>query len=225
MSEIEIFNKVIKSKVFSGEKLSKFIAAESEFIDCSFEGMNIKDICFGAGIQKTKYINCSFDNSTFSSNVPGVARFEGCSFKNIKIKKFFCVDVEFVDCVFSGEIKQGNFLGVNKPLNGKPKVNEYRNNDFSQLNLVDVGFVSIDLTLQKFPKNDYLILITDMTKFLLACEIKAKSISDINLYDNAKLVINILSLESEGGNNQLLLDLNSFPKRLQKAAEFICHTD
>jgi uncharacterized protein YjbI with pentapeptide repeats len=146
MDNIEVFGRRLKLESFAGRKVSKFLAVESEFVECSFEDMEIKDICFGGGASQTRYLNCSFDNSVFSSNVAGTARFENCSFKNVTIKKLFCVKVEFVNCVFTGEITKGNFAGVNDGLDGSSTRNEYIGNDFRGLDLKDVGFANVDLT-------------------------------------------------------------------------------
>ncbi|MCG7564649.1 hypothetical protein [Pseudoalteromonas sp. McH1-42] len=221
MNDIEIFNQRLKSESFSGQKVSKFIAVESEFLDCSFKDMSIKDICFGGGSKQTRYVNCNFDNSTFSSNVPGVARFENCSFKNVKVRKLFCVDVEFIDCVFSGELKQGNFVGIHREIDGTSKTNEYKNNDFSELAFGDVGFIDIDLSLQKFPHRGALAVITDVSRFLTNAKAEIEKIVEHSMYDDAAKVLTILEMESEGGNNQLLVDKFSFPKKLQEAAELV----
>ncbi|WP_125564211.1 hypothetical protein [Pseudoalteromonas rubra] len=221
MNDIEIFNQRLKSESFSGQKVSKFIAVESEFLDCSFKDMSIKDICFGGGSKQTRYVNCNFDNSKFSSNVPGVARFENCSFKNVKVRKLFCVDVEFIDCVFSGELKQGNFVGIHREIDGTSKTNEYKNNDFSELAFGDVGFVDIDLSLQKFPHRGALAVITDVSRFLTNAKVEIEKIAEHSMYDDAAKVLTILEMESERGNNQLLVDKLSFPKKLQEAAELV----
>jgi len=221
MNDIEIFNQRLKSESFSGQKVSKFIAVESEFLDCYFQDMNVKDMCFGGGIKQTKYVNCTFDNTTFSSSVPGVARFENCSFKNVMVKKFFCVDVEFISCVFSGEIKHGNFVGIHRGIDGATKINEFKDNDFSGLILGDVGFTDIDLSLQKFPKNGGLAVISDVSSFLSNAKSEVEKIADHAMYDSAVKVLKILEMESDGGNNQLLVDKLSFPKKLQEAAELV----
>ena len=150
MENIEITNKRVTSKSYSGKSISKFLAVGSEFVNCSFDNMKIKEICFGGGTKQSQYFNCTFDKSVFSSYVPGIARFQNCSFKNVKIKKLFCVDVEMINCVFSGELQQGNFVGIHRNIDGSSSVNEFRGNDFVNLKLGDVGFIDIDLTLQKF---------------------------------------------------------------------------
>ncbi|KPV93713.1 hypothetical protein AN214_04251 [Pseudoalteromonas sp. P1-9] len=221
MSDIEIFNQRLKSESFSGQKVNKFIAVESEFLDCSFQDMIIKDICFGGGTKQTKYVNCTFDNTSFSSNVLGVARFENCSFKNVKVKKFFCIDAEFINCVFSGEIKQGNFVGKHRDVDGKTRTNEIQDNDFTGLVFGDVGFTNIDLSMQKFTQNENLAVITDVSSFISNIKSEVEKITDFAMYDSAVKVLTILEMESDGGNNQMLVDKLSFPKKLQEAAELV----
>lgn len=221
MEDIEIFNKRMRCKSFSGKKLSKFLAVESEFINCHFENMSIKDVCFGGGSKQTLYFGCIFDNSVFSSNAPGVARFENCSFRNIKIKKFFCVDVEMIDCTFSGEIEQGNFIGVHRDVSGEISVNEFRGNDFSDLRLGDVGFSGLDLTAQKMPVGSDFLVISNVKNFLTKVRTDCASIKNQQLSDAILRVLGIMALESEGGNNQMFVDRRSFPIDLKDAMDFI----
>ncbi len=221
MENIEIFNQHLDDKTFFGKAISKFIAVECEFINCRFENLKIKDICFGAGTKKTRYINCSFDNSTFSSSVAGMARFENCSFKNVKIKKLFCVDIEMVNCIFSGELKKGNFLGVHHDINGNEFINEFHNNDFTDLVLGDVGFNNIDLLLQKLPNEPRFSVIYDVNNFILRAKSELEKVKGTEVFDSIASVINILELESEGGNNHLFVDKNSFPKKLLEGAEIV----
>jgi uncharacterized protein YjbI with pentapeptide repeats len=221
MENIEIIKQNLKSKSFSGKKVSKFLIVESKFVDCSFESMNIKDICFGAGTKKSTYVNCVFDNSIFSSNVPGIARFESCSFKNVTIKKLFGVEIELINCVFSGEFKQGNLVGVFRDVDGSTKRNEFQGNDFTNLEFLDVAFSDINLTLQKFSRDKGYSVITDVDLFLLKAKELINSIEDFKVFDSANKVISIIELESEGGNNQLFIDKNNFPKLLQEAASIV----
>lgn len=181
MEDIEIFNQIVKSTSFSGKSVSKFLAVESEFIDCQFENMRIKDVCFGAGGKQSRYINCSFDNSVFSSNAPGVARFENCSFQNVKIKKFFCVDIEMINCILSGEIVQGNFVGARHRVDGSMSVNGFHGNDFTDLRLDDADFIRIDLTAQRLPVGSDYLIILDAKDFLSKTREGAAHIKGQNL--------------------------------------------
>jgi hypothetical protein len=221
MNRIEIVNEKVKSESYSGAIISKFIAVESEFLNCSFENMKIEDVCFGGGIKQTRYVNCSFDNSVFSSNAPGIARFENCSFKNVQIRNFFCVDVDFVNCIFSGEIKKGNFVGVHSDVDGSSKINEYINNNFEGLKIGDVGFSNIDLTMQTFSLNSTYAIILDVSYLIKIAKSELHNILDQTLYCAVSKVITILEYENEESNNQMLIDRNSFPDSLIDAVSLV----
>lgn len=221
MERIEIVDECLKFVSFSGEFLSKFTAIDSEFISCQFEDMKIKDICFGSGSNKSKYVNCSFNNSEFSSNVAGAARFENCTFQNVKIKKLFCIDVEMINCIFTGEIKKGRFVGVHRDVNGMSTTNEFYGNDFTNLDIGDVGFTNIDLKLQKFPLKEHLLIIFDVKAFLIDAKTQAFKITDKGISESLLNVLSVLEIESKGGNNQMLLDKRSFPKRVQRAVDYL----
>lgn len=221
MDNIEVFNQRVSFESFSGKNISKFLAVESEFFNCSFENMTIKDICFGAGEKASRYVNCSFDNSVFSSNVPGVARFENCSFENIKVKKLFCIDIEMIGCRISGEILQGNFVGIHRGVDGSISVNEFHDNDFTKLKFGDVGFRDIDLVAQKLPTGSDFFVIYDVKSFLVRAKKEAANLNDPNMFDLVSSVLNIMEMESEGGNNQLFVDKRSFPKKLQAAVSIV----
>ena len=221
MENIEFIKQSVKFKSFSGKEISKFLAVESEFVGCSFEKMKIKNICFGAGDKQSRYINCVFDDSEFSSNVPGIARFENCSFKNIKIKKFFCVDIEMINCRMSGEIIQGNFVGIHRDIDGSISVNEFRDNDFTNLKLGDVGFIGIDLTAQKLPVGSDFLVILNVEDFLTKVKAEIINIKDLGLSNSISNVISMIEMVNEGGNNQLFVDKRSFPKNLQDAVSVV----
>lgn len=219
MNTIELTNNIYQGEVFSGQKVSRFSALNCRFVNCKFENMDIKDAVFGLGNKKTQYIGCSFDNSKLSSKVPGVARFENCSFKNVTIKELFCVDVDIVNCSFSGKIKSGNIVGEGSDIDKGKFKNEIVNNDFSALNLDDVGFQGIDLKAQKFPSCDRYAVLTDVTGFIK--EMEASELLRNTNSDAIKKVLNILEMENQGGNNQLLVDKNSFPVSLVKAVDIL----
>lgn len=140
---------------FSGRKLDAFHAIASRFEKCCFEKMSIRDACFGSGLYDSEYYDCSFDGSKFTAVAPGNARFVRCSFRDVLIRQLFCHCVEFVNCKFSGKLLSGYFNGAvppeDVPILGR-HINEFRGNDFIQMELVDVGFRSgIDLSLQRLP--------------------------------------------------------------------------
>lgn len=221
MGSLEFNHQVVNQKTFSGLSVSNFSATACVFTDCLFENMNIQDACFGLGKEKTKYVNCVFDNSIISARTPGIVKFEGCSFRNVKIKEMFCVDVEMVNCVFSGELESGNFVGMRSRTDGTMGINEYRNNDFSELLLKDVGFMGVDLTLQKLPSGKDFLVIHDLHSFLVRVEDEAKKLADKNLSQSIRNLVNMITMEGDGLNNQFFLDRNNFPASLKSAVDAV----
>jgi hypothetical protein len=93
----------------------------------------------------------------------GYSRFVRCSFRNVDLRNWICFEVELVDCVFSGRLRRAVFNGTvrkeKQVLLGREH-NEFHGNDFSAIDLIDVGFrTGIDLTQQRLPTEpEYLYL-------------------------------------------------------------------
>src|SRR5262249_11839771 len=85
----------------------------------------------------------------------GSARFERCSFRDVRLRKWLSFSSEFIDCVFAGDIREAAFLG-RSPLRSKGRQqNDFRGNDFSGVRFGSVEFRGgIDLDLQRLPMND-----------------------------------------------------------------------
>ncbi|MEV4459077.1 hypothetical protein [Microbispora sp. NPDC049633] len=67
------------------------------------------------------------------------------------MKKLMCTATDFIDCVFSGVVKQGQFWG-RTPEYLPRRVNRYDGNDLSGLDFRDVDFrCGVDLTRQTLP--------------------------------------------------------------------------
>lgn len=96
--------------------------------------------------------------------MPGRATFVGCSFRDVKIHDFFCLKAQFVDCVFTGRLKKVVFDA--RPRSGAERLgrdrNEYRGNDFSGAQLVNVSFRGgIDLDQQRLQDGPEYLVIRD----------------------------------------------------------------
>jgi len=150
---------------FSQKNISAFIANNCKFIDCWFSSTRIEQAYFGSGVKETLYRNCTFDGVKIKSLFNGLARFEQCSFRNVRITGWSLQHCDLVDCVFTGEMKSGrtggSFWGAPIPVKHsgiKKSVNEVKGNDFSACKLVGMDFRrGIDLRLQKLPEAaDYL---------------------------------------------------------------------
>jgi hypothetical protein len=77
------------------------------------------------------------------------------------VRKWTCFEAEFIDCTFTGRLQTCIFNGTvseeDRPWVGRER-NEFRGNDFSGAELVDVAFrTGIDLDQQRLPTGpDYL---------------------------------------------------------------------
>jgi len=120
------------------------------------------------------------------------------------------------DCVFTGEIRKGRFVGIHRRVDGTYSSNEFCGNDFSGLEFGDVGFSSIDLLSQTMPKSKDLLTVYDLEKFIRRARLKVSNFKGEDLYDEVLNVINIIELENDGGNNQAFIDRRGFPNSLQK---------
>lgn len=58
--------------------------------------------CFGAGLRRSVYVECTFNGSRVEASYPGIVRFERCSFRDVHLRRWICTRVEFVDCIFTG---------------------------------------------------------------------------------------------------------------------------
>jgi uncharacterized protein YjbI with pentapeptide repeats len=100
-------NETINKADFSGATFDCFTAVGSRFLNCSFENVNFKNICFGGGTSDSTYENCSFNRATINASAPGNARFINCTFVNVDIKIIIALNIELIDCRVSGIIRKG----------------------------------------------------------------------------------------------------------------------
>src|SRR6478736_3516954 len=141
-----------------------FIARGCSFDSCNFTGTRFGAGYFGggegAGFPQTVYRDCTFDRCGLDGIGFGSARFERCSFRDVRLRKWLSFSSEFIDCVFAGDIPEAAFLGCS-PLRSKSRQqNDFRGNDFTSARFGSVEFRGgIDLGLQRLPtKDDHVIL-------------------------------------------------------------------
>ncbi|HEY2017770.1 MAG TPA: hypothetical protein VGH38_29900 [Bryobacteraceae bacterium] len=148
----------------TGISISIFFAKGCRFDFCNFSGTRFRGGYFGGGeaaeFSQTVYRNCCFDGSDLEGIAFGSARFEHCSFRDVRLRKWLCFSSEFIDCVFAGEIREAAFLG-RSPLRSKSRSqNDFRGNDFSAVRFGSVEFRGgIDLSLQRLPMNDRQVIL------------------------------------------------------------------
>lgn len=135
---------------FSGRKLNKMLMLASSFTGCEFTDMRVGNwVTGGARTTVTTYTECVFDRSRIRFNPGGLARFERCSFRDVDLRDWMCFETELVDCLFTGRMRRSFFNGTVPEefveALGRTS-NEFRGNDFSGMDLLDVGFrTGIDL--------------------------------------------------------------------------------
>jgi hypothetical protein len=108
--------------------------------------MRIGNWVTGAGERPSVYVDCVFDGSRIRFNPGGLARFERCSFRDVELRDWMSFGTELIDCVYTGKMRRSFFNG--RPgLHATPGLdrdrNEFRGNDFSGMEFIDVGFRTV----------------------------------------------------------------------------------
>jgi len=215
---------------FDGREFDDFVSVGSNFRDCSFDSCKIENACFGSGVQQSFYNNCTFDSAKLRCPSPGNVRFERCTFREAEILEFFGVTAEFVDCDFFGcTLAKCVFVG-NVPDDEKlvpPRtLNEFSGNDFEDAIFVDVGFRrGIDLSKQKLPSAGPFILISSAQDFLKDVRDRYLQERDLILREQAFTVLRILEFEAQGGQEQLFVSVDMFPRSVTRAVTEIFGND
>jgi hypothetical protein len=223
---LTIENQILKDIDFSGKKLMKFCSINSRFENCKFENMRINNFCPGSGLQVSEYINCSFDGTKLKSVIPGCARFINCSFRNTVINDMFCFETDFINCVFSGKMKgvviNGSVRRENSLKLGKVK-NEIYGNDFSEVEMDDVGFrTGVDLTKQKLPISENYLYLESPTAIL----IRAKELISQWSESEKKRIALVTIKAKEGtiskGQNQIFIIKGDIREDLFNILKMLC---
>jgi hypothetical protein len=128
-----------------------------------------------------------------------------------------------VDCVFSGKLRKTVFNGTVKPEDQSVvgrHTNEFRGNDFSRAKLEDVSFrTGIDLERQKLPEGPSYLYLPDAEAAIQAVRREVIAWSDLDLRQEAMATLNALTVELEGGQRQLLLDIHKPADRGDRAVQ------
>lgn len=206
---------------YSGRKLIQFCTIGCRLEGCRFVGARIDDAQFGSGREMSEYIDCQFDGMHFSHG-GGAARFVRCSFRNVELRNWIFNRAELIDCTFTGRLRKAIFSGA-VPQQFRADVgrerNEFRGNDFSGMELIDVTFRSgIDLTQQKLPSGSQYIYLPDAGKIVDEALSYAATWPESKDQKTAMGILNTLADEVKAGQKQLWLrpddwfGLNSLPR-------------
>jgi hypothetical protein len=207
---------------FSRRRFFQFSAVGSRFESCRFERVRIESASFGAGRATSEYLDCTFDGARLRMGPGGFARFVRCSFREVQIRDWFGFAVELVDCTFSGRLRKAFFNGTvptDQVLAAGRSINEFKGNDFSEMDLVDVSFrTGIDLTQQRLPTGPQYLFVADAMRAVAHARAQVIAWEDLELRQQAMPVLRVLEAEVERGQRQLLLRVDDFPPRKRPAA-------
>jgi uncharacterized protein YjbI with pentapeptide repeats len=219
---------------FSDRKLEGLAVDDCRLTRCRFERMRVKSASFGGGLTTSQYTECSFDGSRFEGTDWGYARFVRCSFRDVRLKGLFGWHAEFVDCVFTGRAERMSFHGrpltgvadaqaladrladllspaeraeMQARIDDAPPdrpVNEFRGNDFSGMDLVDVAFLrGIDLGEQRFPAGS--VILTDPSAAIARARAQVAGWDDDADREFALAILRNLTQALEDGQEQLYM--------------------
>ncbi len=220
--DIIIENRKVMSEVFENLKVDDFRSINSQFYGCAFKDMKIKDICFGSGLSQSVYHDCTFENFDFFSSVAGIALFENCVFVGVDARQFICKEVEFINCKFSGRFRKVLFSGSISTAKNQRKRNRFINNDLSNVSFEDFGFRGgVDLENQKLPPNNDFIYVKQGREFLDFKKSEVIKVSDSRLKDEVDTIIGIYMYKVNEGQDQLYTSINSVPKNLKNAFNWL----
>lgn len=194
---------------FSDRRLLKFHTMRSRFERCKFERLRVEDATFGSGPTQSVYVECSFDGSRLRAPSPGNARFERCTFRDVRLSGFFAFQLEFVDCLFTGRAEKCVFNGA--PLERRRRdvgreVNEFSGNDFSGMELRDVGFrTGVDLTKQRLPTGPPYVYLPHAEVEIARVRAVVSRWADDGARSDALALLRWLEGEAKGDQEQLFL--------------------
>ena len=213
---IFVRDEAVRHVRYSDRRAKTFAAAGSSFTACDFTNVRWTDCGWGAGRTPALYSDCNFDGAHLQARVPGIARFERCTFRNVRLRNWHCDAVEFVDCVFTGTLTAMVFHGsLEDPYTAflSRTRNEFHGNDFSGARLEDVGFRGgIDLTRQILPEQDNLLLVLDALAAVARVEGLINVWDDMDNRARAQGLIRFLRRLTDSGQLQLLLEADDLRK-------------
>jgi hypothetical protein len=150
------------------QKVGTFHATACVFDECDLSALQASAGSMSNGPVPTVWRCCRFDGVDLRGVLPGRARFEACTFTAPRLDQWLCMSADFVDCVFTGELREVLFSGhpVTIPgvagVAGAPRRNEFHGNDFSAALLHHVEFVNgIDLSRQRLPAGPAYLVVGD----------------------------------------------------------------
>lgn len=221
-NDLTIQNQKLVGAVFAEKKIDYFCSINSDFSNCEFKDLLVKNMIFGAGYNQSRYTGCRFENVEFRSVTPGKAMFQDCEFVDINAKYFQCTDIEFINCKFSGKIKKGYINAWWDCDRVGRKVNRVVDNDFSKVEFADFAFRGgVDLVSQKLPDQDDFYFVEDGKHFLSARLSDLENLPNPLLRESVKKLVDLYMFDVDRGQTQLFVSYKNLPKDWRDAFDWL----
>lgn len=146
-----------------GARFVDVLISRTRFVGLLVDGARFERVTFDriavAGgdlgvVDGTLYRECTFDRCVLVEVDPGLARFERCRFVSCNLDGWFANCAEFVACDFDGS-SLGGAIFFARPFEcgdaTRRRVNEFRDNDFTNAKIEGTRFDGIDLSAQRLP--------------------------------------------------------------------------
>lgn len=204
---------------FQRAHFAHFASEASSFVECDFRRAKLPRAAMG-GAQQTVFERCLFDEADLRYVRADNAKFVECSFDNAKIKEWFWFCAELVDCHFAGRIERSKFAGrpfgpCAERIVPPRSENEFRGNDFSGADLVDVSFVfGIDLGGQRWPEDDRYLYLEDAAKKIRRARSEVIRWPAGEERQDALIILEILESSVETGQKDLFVRPDTFSREV-----------
>jgi hypothetical protein len=202
---------------FTGRTLESFVSSGSTFEQCRFDRARLTSLSFGSGTLTSLYRSCTFDGAHFDMFAAGFARFEDCSFRDVRIRNWQCTAVELINCTFTGRLTRSYFHGTvpeqERQYTGRVH-NEFHGNDFSGAELYDTDFRSgIDLTRQRLPGGPQYLYIADAPRVIAEVRRRVAVMEELEQRKELMPLLKVFEPIVAAGQQQLLINLTSWGRR------------
>jgi uncharacterized protein YjbI with pentapeptide repeats len=211
---VTIAHETLNGNSYTALTLDALTVVDSTLRKSVFRDVQSRSVCFGGGRTQSLFEDCTFVNCRFSFGSVGNVRLVRCRFESCEFENMFATDLEVIECSFSQTlIKKGVFHGrVPEPSQLTPPrtANEFRSNDFSEANLIDVDFRGgIDLTCQRLPSGPEYLFVPDTCVARAIANQLGSSISDPAEMKRCQSLTNLLEFYCSSGQKTQLIRLHS----------------
>jgi uncharacterized protein YjbI with pentapeptide repeats len=209
-------DEVLEGQDFKDIRVDNLVVVSCTLTRCDFSNARVKrEFTPGEARGRSTFIECSFDGAKMRLGNIGYGRFERCSFRNVVLSNWFWDNVDLVECVFSGVIRDGNIYGmVNNAVVADMRLeNEIVGNDFAGASLQGIGFLKgVDLTRQVLPKSRDYIYVPDLRATLDAVRRDVTTWDDLKLRKEMLVFVSLEEHSLRGGQEQELFHAKTFPR-------------